>query len=128
MADALKPLRIDSAALPLQTWEDPAKGTLHWQSLFSGGQTASDSLTCGVALIEAGEHFALHRHAQAEVYFGLEGRGTVMIDGVPHDLSPGVALFIPGDAEHGIPLATERLRWFYSFAADRFEDVAYRFS
>lgn len=123
-----KTLRLDSASLPLQTWEDPAKGTLHWQSLFSAGQTPTDSLTCGVAVIRPGEHFAAHRHAHAEVYFGLEGRGTVVIDGVGHDLSPGVAIFIPGNAEHGVPHVDEPLRWFYTFAADRFEEITYHFS
>ncbi|NEY89138.1 cupin domain-containing protein [Rhodobacteraceae bacterium KMS-5] len=120
--------RRDSATLPHVSWDDPAKGTLSWQSLFSRGETATDSLTCGVATIRPGEHFAAHRHAQAEVYFGLEGRGIVVIDAQPHELSPGVALFIPGNAEHGIPEAHETLRWFYTFAADSFDDITYRFS
>lgn len=122
------PLRRDSATLPEITWDDPAKGTVHWQSLFSKGETPTDSLTCGIGIIRPGEVFAAHRHAHAEVYFGLEGRGTVVIDGQPHDLSPGVALFIPGHAEHGIPEATETLRWFYTFAADSFDEITYRFS
>ena len=121
-------LRLDTATLPLETWDDPAKGTVQWQSLFSRGQTASDSLTCGVGIIQKGEHFAAHRHAHAEVYFGLEGRGTVVIDGQPHEISPGVALFIPGNAEHGIPVAHETMRWFYTFAADSFDEITYRFT
>ncbi len=121
-------LRLDTATLPQATWDDPAKGTLTWQSLFSQGTTATDSLTCGVATIQAGQHFAAHRHAHSEIYFGLEGTGTVVIDGQPHELSPGVALFIPGNAEHGIPVATETLRWFYTFAADSFDEITYRFS
>ena len=128
MAEHVKPLRLDSATLPFATWDDPAKGTLHWQSLFSGGETPTDSLTCGIATIRPGEHFALHRHAHAEVYFGLEGRGTVLIDGKPHELAPGVALFIPGNAEHGVPSVTEPLRWFYVFAADSFDEITYHFS
>jgi len=123
----MPPTRRDSATLPLETWDDPSKGTLHWQTLFSGGLTNTDSLTCGIALIHPGEHFALHCHAHAEVYFGLEGTGTVMIDGAPHILSPGVALFIPGNAEHGVPSVTEPLRWFYTFAADSFAEITYRF-
>lgn len=123
----MTPTRRDSATLPLETWDDPAKGTLHWQTLFSGGLTDTDSLTCGIAIIHPGEHFALHRHAHAEVYFGLDGTGSVMIDGQPHTLSPGVALFIPSNAEHGVPSVTEPLRWFYTFAADSFAEITYRF-
>ena len=121
-------LRLDTATLPLESWEDLAKGTLHWQTLFSGSKTPTDSLTCGIAIIRPGEHFALHRHSHAEVYFGLDGTGTVMIDGQPHELSPGVALFIPGNAEHGVPQVSEPLRWFYTFAADSFAEITYRFS
>lgn len=123
-----KALRLDTATLPFETWDHPDKGTIRWQSLFSAGRTPTDSLTCGVALIRPGEHFAAHRHAHAEVYFGLSGRGTVVIDGVGHELSAGVALFIPGSAEHGIPGVDEPLRYFYSFAADSFDDITYRFS
>lgn len=122
------PVRLDTATLPMQTWDHPAKGTVHWQSLFSKGETETNSLTCGVGIIHAGEHFAAHRHAHAEVYFGIEGNATVVIDGTPHPLSPGVALFIPGHAEHGIPQATETFRWFYTFAADSFDEITYRFS
>ncbi|MCF8511293.1 MAG: cupin domain-containing protein [Rhodobacteraceae bacterium] len=124
----MKPLRLDTAALPLATWDDPAKGTVQWHSLFSKGHTESDSLTCGVGVIQPGEHFAAHRHAHAEVYFGIEGNADVVIDGVAHRLSPGVALFIPGNAEHGVPEVSETLRWFYVFAADSFDEITYRFT
>ena len=38
-------------------------------------------------------------------------------------------VFIPGDSEHGIRNEdeTEDLVWLYVFAADKFEDVVYRF-
>ena len=121
-------LRIDTATLPEATWDSPEKGTARWQSVFSKGETETDSLTCGVGIIRPGEHFAAHRHAHAELYFGLEGRATVVIDGQPHEISPGVALFIPGNAEHGIPVAHETMRWFYTFAADSFDEITYRFT
>ncbi len=111
----------------METWADPACGTVRWQSLFSQGSTPTDSLTCGVAHIAAGETFALHSHPQAEVYFGLTGHGRVMIDGTAHALSPGVALFIPGGAVHGIPQADGPMSWFYVFAADAFSQIAYQF-
>ena len=77
--------------------------------------------------MEAGDSFALHSHPQAEVYFGLEGEGEVLIDGVPHRLAPGVALYIPGGAVHGIPVAKGPLRWFYTFAASSFAEIRYSF-
>ncbi len=130
MADAARvaePLAIALPDQPMQTWDDPARGSLRWQSLFSQGQTDSDSLTCGVAHMDAGDTFALHHHPQSEVYFGLSGAVEVLVNGQPFALTPGVALFIPGGAEHGIMRATEPCSWFYVFAADRFEQIPYSF-
>lgn len=121
------PARVDANTLQDGRWEDQSRGTIRFRTLISAPETATDSLVCGVAMMAAGETFALHSHEQAEVYFGLEGEGEVMIDGQHHTLAPGVALFIPGGAIHGIPLATSPLKWFYTFAADSFADIKYRF-
>ena len=69
-----------------------------------------------------------HRHSQAEIYFIAEGEALVTIDGVETILTAGSAAFIPGDAEHGIRNASDRmLRVFYVFPTDRFDEVVYRF-
>ena len=120
--------RADEATLPDERWSDPARGTIRFRTLISAPATDTDSLVCGVAMMAAGETFALHFHPQPEVYFGLEGVGEVMVDGQPHRLAPGVALYIPGGAVHGVPLAVAPLKWFYSFAADSFDQIAYSFA
>ncbi len=84
-------------------------------------------MVCGVATLEPGDDFALHHHAEPEVYFGVEGETTVMVNGTPCRLAPGVAIFIPSNAVHGIAPVDQRVRYFYVFAADRFEDIAYTF-
>lgn len=122
-----KTTTIDFNALPDERWDDQSRGTIRFRTLISAPETETDSIVCGVAMMKEGETFALHSHEHAEVYFGLEGEGDVMIDGVPHRLAPGIALFIPGNALHGIPLATKPLTWFYTFAADSFANIRYRF-
>lgn len=119
--------RIDSATLPDEHWDDPARGTIRFRSLISAPGTDTSGIVCGIAMLAPGETFALHSHPEPEVYFGLEGEGEVTIDGRQHRLAPGVALYIPGGAVHGVPLATTHLRWFYTFAADSFADIRYRF-
>lgn len=119
---------VDVNHLPDERWDDPARGTILFRTLFSAPATDSDEITCGVAIMNAGDTFALHSHPQAEVYFGLEGEGEVLVDGVPHRMAPGVALYIPGGAVHGVPLARAPLRWFYCFAADSFADIRYSFT
>lgn len=124
---ATTPARVEASALPDQRWEDQARGTIRFRTLISAPKSPTDSLVCGVAMMAAGETFALHSHEHPEVYFGLEGEGEVTIDGQQHTLAPGVAIFIPGGAIHGIPLASSPLKWFYTFAADSFADIGYRF-
>lgn len=120
-------LAVDEATLPDECWDDPARGSIRFRTLLSAPQTDSDEITCGVAIMAAGDTFPLHSHPQAEVYFGLEGEGEVMVDGTPHRLAPGVALYIPGGAVHGVPVAAAPLRWFYCFAADSFAEIRYSF-
>ena len=79
-------------------------------------------------LIPKGEGLKLHRHAQPEIYYVAEGTGALMIGGIETVVSAGSAVFIPGDAEHGIRNVAETvLRIFYVFPADRFSEVIYRF-
>ncbi|MCZ8151433.1 MAG: cupin domain-containing protein [Rhodobacteraceae bacterium] len=118
---------VDEATLPDERWDDPARGSIRFRTLVSAPKTDSDEITCGVAMMAEGETFPLHSHPQAEVYFGLEGEGEVMIDGTPHRLAPGITLYIPGGAVHGVPVARAPLRWFYCFAADSFADIRYSF-
>lgn len=119
---------VDQSDLQAETWADPARGSIAWKTLISGDVTATDTLVCGIAIMAAGDTFALHCHPQPELYFGLEGEVDVMINGSPHRLKPGVALFIPGDAVHGVLAARQPVRWFYTFAANAFPDIAYSFA
>lgn len=121
------PTAVDANRLPDECWDDPSRGSIRFRTLFSAPKTDSDSLTCGVAIMAKGDTFPLHSHPQAEVYFGLDGEGDVLVDGVAHRLAPGIALYIPGGAVHGVPVADGPLRWFYCFAADSFGDIRYSF-
>lgn len=118
---------VDQSTLPDEVWDDPARGSVRFRTLISAPRTDTAELTCGIAIMQPGDTFALHSHPQAEVYFGLEGEGEVLIDAIPHRLAPGVALFIPGGAVHGVPQAKAPLRWFYTFAATSFSDIDYSF-
>jgi quercetin dioxygenase-like cupin family protein len=113
---------------PFEGGSDPEVGSVRWRTLISGDRTPSQDLVLGVA--EFGPYGTLkpHRHAAAEFYFALAGDGTVEIDGVAHRIAAGVAVFIPGDAEHGVTAGPGGLSFVYGFPEDSFGEVNYRFS
>jgi mannose-6-phosphate isomerase-like protein (cupin superfamily) len=114
----------------VEGWDDPVRGVVTWRTLLSGDRTPTDGLTMGVAeMREAdGADVRLHRHAQAEAYYILSGRGVLRIEDADYPLGPGVTAFIPGGALHGArALGVEPLRILYVFAADAFDQVKYEF-
>ncbi len=123
-----QPVLVDQQDLPEDHWQDPTKGSIRWKTLLSADVTPTNSLVCGIAIMDAGQTFALHFHAEPEIYFGIEGEVDVQINGTAHRLKPGVALFIPGNAVHGVIIADQHVRWFYTFATDAFSDIAYTFA
>jgi mannose-6-phosphate isomerase-like protein (cupin superfamily) len=125
----LKPLVIAETDVASDSWDDSVKGVLRFRTLFSGGVTTTQTLTAGIADLSAGDWLGLHRRTPAEIYYVVEGKGIVTLDGVDHPVSAGAAVYIPGDAEHGIRnTGPTPLRFFYAFAVDSFGDVTYRFS
>jgi quercetin dioxygenase-like cupin family protein len=110
-------------------WDDPVKGRVGWRTLFSGDLTPTDKLTAGVAELEPGGWLGLHRHTPPEIYYILEGSGVVTLEGREQEVRGGAAVFIPGDAEHGIRNTGDGpLRFVYVFPADSFAEIEYRFS
>jgi quercetin dioxygenase-like cupin family protein len=104
------------------------RGALRWRDLFAGNPEDGANTTLGIATLRCGETLEPHRHSEPETYYTLAGRGIVTIDGVPHPVAPGTAIYIPGDAEHGIRNDyDEELQILYVFAVSDFNQVVYRF-
>jgi quercetin dioxygenase-like cupin family protein len=91
------------------------------------GQTDSEALTAGVALLAPNGRLCAHHHPQPEVYVILESAGVVTIDGVAADVAAGTTVFIPGSVVHAIEAGESELRFAYVLAADAFADVTYVF-
>ncbi|MCA0953199.1 cupin domain-containing protein [Mameliella sediminis] len=125
---AALPVIANANHAPLEGGEDPAFGTVRWKTLFCADRTQTSGMVLGVAEFGPEGTLLPHRHGPSEIYFGLDGSGVVTIDGVAHELTPGMALYIPEDAEHDTVAGPEGLRFLYVFAKDRFAEVEYRFS
>jgi mannose-6-phosphate isomerase-like protein (cupin superfamily) len=129
MADAsLKPLIVKERDAPAGGWDDPNRGRLTWRTLLSKGVTASETFTCGIVDIGPGEWLEPHRHAQNEIYYIVSGSAVVTLGEDEKRTEAGDAVFIPGMLRHGFRHAGEgRLRLFYAFAVDSFDEVTYLF-
>jgi len=125
----VRPQVRDSSQVESEVWDDPVRGDVSFQVLFSADRTPTSSLYTGLTELAPGGWLGLHGHTQAEVHHLVEGSGVVVLDGVEHPVVAGSAVFIPGDAEHGIRNTGEgTLRFVYAFATDAIDDVVYRFS
>jgi quercetin dioxygenase-like cupin family protein len=119
---------VKETSLPLEGWDDPARGSCLWRTTISADISPTDSFSTGIAYFAPGQTLAPHKHSHPEVYFVLEGELEVTIDSVKHCVTPNTTIFIPGFAEHGTLNATSKpARIFYCFATDRFSDVQYQF-
>lgn len=107
---------------------DPTYGTVTWRTLINGSTNAPKEFVLGIAEFDAHGTLLPHRHAPAEFYFGLEGSGIVTIDGTAHVIAAGTAIYVPGNAEHGVLAGADGLRFAYGFAEPGFETIAYHFS
>lgn len=116
---------------PWDAWpteQQAERGALRWRDLFAGNPEDGANVTLGIATLRCGETLEPHRHSEPETYYTLAGRGIVTIDGVAHTVTPGTAIFIPGDAEHAIRNDhDETLEILYVFAVRDFNQVIYRF-
>lgn len=135
-----KPSTMDSPPTPVffdlnalssspSSFPEESRGKTTWHTLFSSPLTPTTCMSGGVATCPPNGTLALHRHKQAEIYFIISGSGEVEIDGKRTRVSKDTAIWIPGDAEHGVFCGDgEELKWFYVFPEGSFESVVYRFS
>jgi mannose-6-phosphate isomerase-like protein (cupin superfamily) len=125
----MQPQVRDSSQVESEVWDDPVRGDVSFRVLFSADRTPTSSLYTGLGELAPGGWLGLHRHTQAEVYHLVEGSGVVVLDGGELPVAAGSAVFIPGNAEHGIRnTGDDPLRFVYAFATDSIDDVVYRFS
>ena len=125
------PTVIDTATLRVDRWDDPSRGNITWQTVFSSELTPTSGMTLGIAELPADGTVSnqRHRHAAAEFYFVLSGQGVLEIEGQQTAIHQGVAVFIPGNAEHALfATGDQPLRLLYGFATDTFDDVEYVYS
>jgi quercetin dioxygenase-like cupin family protein len=119
---------VTASEVPEEGHDEPESGNLTWRTLISSNRTPSAEMTVGVATFPPQGTLKRHRHEPAEFYFGLAGSGAVTVEGERFAIGPGIAVYIPGNNEHGIEAGSNGLTLLYGFARDDFESIAYQFT
>lgn len=128
MTDPTSPLVRHLDDVPDEEWSDPSRGGASWRTLFSADVTPTSALTTGVSSVPTGQALVRHRHVAVETYFFIEGHGVLTLGHDAYPVRAGSAVHIPSLTPHGVRNAgPTTLRFFYAFATDSFEDVAYDF-
>jgi len=55
-----------------------------------------------MATLAAGSRMPAHQHTQEQIVHILEGRMRLIVEGVPHELSPGDSFYLPSNVPHGV--------------------------
>jgi quercetin dioxygenase-like cupin family protein len=66
------------------------------------------TITSGAAMyqmraeLEAGSRMPEHRHPQEQIAHVIAGRMNLIVEGTPHELGPGDALYLASNIPHGV--------------------------
>ena len=66
-------------------------------------------LSAGLYVLEAGSTDPQGPHDEDELYYVVEGRATIAVDGEDRPIEPGSLVFVPARAVHRFHSITERL-------------------
>jgi quercetin dioxygenase-like cupin family protein len=120
-----EPFAVNLEYSPVEGADDSQSGQLTWRTLISGDRSPSDQLIIGVADFPPHGRLNMHRHEPAEFYFGLSGEGTVVAKGIEYRIAKGIAVFIPGNTDHGVVAGQGGLSILYGFARRAFSEIVY---
>jgi quercetin dioxygenase-like cupin family protein len=121
------PFVVREADVPIESWSDPVRGEVRFRTLLDGAAGAR-SLVHGVAYLDPGKVERAHHHPDTdETIHILAGAGEARLADNVVPLARGDTVFVPAGAVHEWRAGPDGLSFFYSFAADRFETIAYVF-
>lgn len=69
----------------------------------------ADDVTLTVTLVESGHETRPHSHPEEQIALVLQGECDYYVDGVPHHLTPGGYVVVPGGIEHYIEVRDQAL-------------------
>ena len=90
----------------------PEEGQSYWQPIWANGYSivklspkhaGPDNLAMGIQIIAPGGYVREHSHTpNQEILFCFAGKGTIIVDGVPHPFVPGTTVYAAPGVRHKI--------------------------
>jgi quercetin dioxygenase-like cupin family protein len=85
--------------------------------------TGTTAFTMGAQVLPPGAEVPLHKHAEEEILFVYAGTGRITVAGVPHEVGPETAVFLPSNTEHRIQnTGTGELRMTFTLSPPGYEE------
>jgi quercetin dioxygenase-like cupin family protein len=85
--------------------------------------TGTTAFTMGAQVVAPGAEVPLHKHAHEEILFVYAGTGRITVGGVPHEVGPETAVFLPANVEHRIEnTGRDELRMTFTLSPPGYED------
>ncbi len=92
--------------------------------LVEPGTTGTRTFTMGAQNLPAGGQVPTHRHPYEEILFVYRGRARITVDGVPHEVDPETAVFVPRDVYHSIEnIGDAELRLTFTLSPPGYENT-----
>ncbi len=92
--------------------------------LVEPGTTGTRTFTMGAQNLPPGGQVPAHRHPYEEILFVYQGRARITVGGVPHEVGPETAVFVPPDVYHSIEnLGGAELRLTFTLSPPGYESV-----
>jgi mannose-6-phosphate isomerase-like protein (cupin superfamily) len=70
--------------------------------LISPRNSSTQNLSLQISEIPIGSEQPIHTHEPEQIYYIINGKGLMAIDEEDREVFPGDAVYIPGNAKHGI--------------------------
>ncbi len=77
-------------------------GVRDWKLIYPETEMPTQTLIMGMVEIGPGQHTPLHRHNCEEVYYVLQGKGTIESEGVRHTFEAGDAVLNRPNVAHRV--------------------------
>ncbi len=97
---------------------EPTKGWTHTLRYLLDPQRGAPDVVAGTAHFDPDTHYTIHRHEPAEIYYALQGSGTIFAGTEAYQVEPGSTVYVPPNVPHGVDTSTGEFKIYWVYGLD----------